>query len=438
MAITFKGGIHPPENKHFAEGKSIEVLPAPEIVYVLLSQHAGAPAKPIVKKGDSVKMFQKIGTADGFISANIHSPVSGTVKKIDEIPHFLGNFSSAIVIENDGLDLCADELEPHGDDWENLSPDQFAKIAAEAGLVGMGGAMFPTNVKLSPPKDKPIDTVILNGAECEPYLTADHRLMLEYSSQIVQGAQMIAYALGAERTIIAIENNKPDAISKMSDAVRGTSIEVIGLKTKYPQGAEKQLIDAITGREVPSGGLPFDVGCYVQNVATAKALRDAVVEGKPLIERIATVAGTMVNEPKNLLVRIGTPVGDLLDASGGAKGEIGKIISGGPMMGLAQWTLDTPVTKGTSGVLFFPPEQAITGEEGSCIFCASCVDICPMRLMPTTIASNAKAQKFVRAQRLGAMDCIECGSCAFVCPANIKLLQYIRWAKAEIRKMTRK
>ena len=437
MSITFRGGIHPAENKHFSEKKPIEKLPAPEIAYVLLSQHIGAPAKPIVKKGDEVKFGQKIGESAGFISANIHSPVSGKVKSIEDIPHFLGGYSTAIIIENDGNDTPADELEKHSG-RKNLPPDQIPKIAAEAGIVGMGGATFPTNVKLSPPKDKKVHTVIINGAECEPYLTADHRLMLEHPDAIVEGAGMIRYALGADRLIIAIEENKPDAVESMRKTVEGKNIEVAVLKTKYPQGAEKQLINALTGLEVPSGGLPFDVGCYVQNVGTAKAIRDAVIDGMPLVERVVTISGLAVKEPKNVLARVGTPLSELLEFAGGASGEIGKVIMGGPMMGLAQWTLDTPVTKGTSGVLFFPPEQAQVGEETHCIFCASCIDVCPMKLMPTSIAHNAKYEKFNIAKRLGALDCIECGSCVYVCPANINLLHYIRWAKAEIRNMSKK
>ena len=437
MSITFKGGIHPAENKHFSEKKPIEKLPAPEIAYVLLSQHIGAPAKPIVKKGDEVKFGQKIGESGGFISANIHSPVSGKVKSIEDIPHFLGGYSTAIIIENDGLDTPADELEKHSD-WKSLSPDQIPKIAAEAGIVGMGGATFPTNVKLSPPKDKKVHTVILNGAECEPYLTADHRLMLEHSDEIVEGAEMIRFALGADRLIIAIEENKPDAIATMRKSVEGKQIEVAVLKTKYPQGAEKQLINALTGLEVPSGGLPFDVGCYVQNVSTAKALRDAVIDGKPLVERVVTVSGLAVDEPKNVLARIGTTLSELLESANGAKGEIGKIVMGGPMMGLDQWTLETPVTKGTSGVLFIPPKQAKVGEETNCILCASCIDVCPMKLMPTSLAQNTKYEKFDMAKKLGVLDCIECGSCVYVCPANINLLHYIRWAKVEIRKMSKK
>ena len=437
MSITFRGGIHPAENKHFSEKKPIEKLPAPEIAYVLLSQHIGAPAKPVVKKGDEVKFGQKIGESAGFISANIHSPVSGKVKSIEDIPHFLGGYSAAIIIENDGNDTPADELEKHSD-WKNLPPDQIPKIAAEAGIVGMGGATFPTNVKLSPPKDKKVHTVIINGAECEPYLTADHRLMLEHPDAIVEGAEMIRYALGADRLIIAIEENKPDAVESMRKTVEGKNIEVAVLKTKYPQGAEKQLINALTGLEVPSGGLPFDVGCYVQNVGTAKAIRDAVIDGMPLVERVVTISGLAVKEPKNVLARVGTPLSELLEFAGGASGEIGKVIMGGPMMGLDQLTLDTPVTKGTSGVLFIPPEQAKVGEENHCILCASCIDVCPMKLMPTSIAHNAKYEKFNIAKRLGALDCIECGSCVYVCPANINLLHYIRWAKAEIRNMSKK
>jgi len=437
MAITFKGGVHPPESKHYTEDKPIERIPAPEVVYVLLSQHIGAPAKPIVKRGDVVKKGQKIAEAAGFVSANIHSPVSGKVKAIDRIPHFLGSHSQAIVIENDGEDTPAEELEPHPD-WQSLSPEEIKNIVAEAGIVGMGGATFPTHVKLSPPKEKPIHTVILNGAECEPYLTADHRLMLENPDEIVEGALIIKHALGAERVIIGIENNKPDAIETMRKAAEGKGIEVAELKTKYPQGAEKQLINALTGLEVPSGGLPFDVGCYVQNVGTAKAIYDAVVKGIPLIERVVTVSGLAVKEPKNLLAPIGTKLSELVDACGGTSGEVGKVIMGGPMMGLAQWTLDTTVTKGTSGLLLFPPEMASVGEETACISCASCVDVCPMRLLPTSIAHNAKYGRFEIAGKLGAMDCIECGSCVFVCPANINLLHYIRWAKLELRKMAKK
>ncbi len=434
MAITFKGGLHPLENKHHSERKSIVVLPVPELVYVHVWQHLGAPAKAIVKKGDEVKYGQKIAEAAGFISANIHSPVSGKVVKIDDIPHPLGDFAPAIVIENDGRDTPAGELTPHTE-WDKLSPGDIVKIVRDSGVVGMGGATFPTNVKLSPPKDKPIHTLIFNGAECEPYLTADHRLMLENATEIVEGVKIIAYTLGVKRTIIAIEDNKPDAVRVMSKAASRSDIEVIAVKTKYPQGAEKQLINALTGLEVPSGGLPFDIGCYVQNVATAMAVRDTVIDGKPLVDRITTVSGSIVIKPQNFNVRVGTPISQLLDAAGGTKVEIGKIIMGGPMMGNAAWTLDIPVSKGTSGVLFFPVEDAQVGRETPCILCSKCIDICPMRLMPTTIASNAQFEKIEEAKKLGALDCIECGSCSYICPANRNLLHYIRWAKSEIRKM---
>ncbi len=437
MAITFKGGIHPLECKHLSESKPIEVLPAPDKVFVLVSQHAGAPAKPLVKKGDDVKLGQKIAEAAGYISANIHSPVSGKVVKIEDVPHFAGGLSSAIIIENDGQDALAEELESHSK-WQELEPSEFAKIASEAGIVGMGGAMFPTAVKLSPPKDKKINIVIINGAECEPYLTADHRLMLEYPERIVEGAEMIKYALGAKRLIIAIERNKPDAIKTMIKSAKDKDIEIAPLKTKYPQGAEKQLIYALTKHTVPSGGLPFDVGCYVQNVGTAMTLRDAVIDGKPLYERVVTVSGPIVNEPKNLLARVGTPFRILLETSGGTNAPIGKVISGGPMMGLTQWSLDTPVTKGTSGLLVLPPEKGKIGFEKPCISCANCVDICPMNLMPTQITSAAKFEKFDIAKKLCALDCIECGSCSYICPSNINLLHYIRWAKWEIRQMQRK
>lgn len=437
MPVTFKGGVHPEKSKHHTEHKPIEKLPAPENVFVLLSQHTGVPAKPIVKKGDAVKMGQKIAEASGFISANLHSPVSGKVAGVVDVPHFSGKFGPAIAIENDGQDTPAQELEPVSN-WQEQPAVFFPNRARDAGIVGMGGAMFPTSVKLSPPQDKVIDSVIINGSECEPYLTADHRLMLEYPRDIIEGAMMIAQALDAQNIFVGIEDNKPDAIETMRKSANGKNIKVVPLKTKYPQGAEKQLIKAIVGREVPSGGLPFDVGCYVQNVGTAKAIRDAVVEGKPLYERVVTVSGRSVREPKNLLVRIGTPVSELLKAAGGPKEEIGKVIIGGPMMGLAQWSFDVPVTKGTSGVLFFPPESARQCEETPCIFCASCVSVCPMRLLPTFIAKAAKNEFFDMASQLGALDCIECGSCAFVCPANISLLHYIRFAKAEMRKTQKK
>ncbi len=383
-------------------------------------------------------MGQKIAKSAGFISCPVHSPISGKVKKLEEHIHPIGALCLAIVIENDGEDTRADELEKH-DDYTSLKPEDFQKIAREAGLVGMGGAAFPTSVKLSPPEDKNIDTVIINGAECEPYLTADHRLMLEYADDIVVGTKMIMQTLEPDRCIIAIEDNKPDAYEKMVAATEGEDkIEVAMLKTKYPQGAEKQLIKTLTGRDVPSGGLPFDIGAYVQNVGTAKALKDAVIDGIPLIERVVTVAGSAVNTPLNLLVRVGTKLSDLLDACDSTEESVGKIIMGGPMMGLAQPTLDMPVLKATSGVLFLTEQEAHLPQERACLSCGRCVVVCPANLMPIRIALYSEHEDFDKAEEEHAMDCIECGSCSYVCPSKRKLVHYIKWAKEEIQKKRRK
>ena len=307
-----------------------------------------------------------------------------------------------------------------------------------AGIAGMGGATFPTSVKLSPPKEHPVDVVILNGAECEPYLTADYRLMLEKPEEVVLGTLMLKKAVGAKEAWIGIELNKPDAIEIMKKFGAKHGVEIAALKTKYPQGAEKQLIDAVKKREVPSGGLPFVSGCLVQNVGTAFALYEAAKLGKPLIERVVTITGTIVNNPANLIAKVGTPYGELVELAGGLKEEAGKVISGGPMMGLAQKTLDVPVTKGTSGILVFPKEMAKKADEVACVSCAMCVDICPMRLLPTTIAQNARIKNWEEADNLGALDCIECGSCSWICPSSRKLLDRIRRAKTEIMAIKRK
>ena len=434
MADTFSGGIHPPEEKRYSSDAPIETLPAPEVAFIPLSQHIGAPAQPTVKKGDRVLMGQTIGEPAGFVSAAIHSSVSGKVKDVALHMHpVTGKPEPTVIIENDGLDERAEELTAHGESWQAVEPDEIRKIAANAGIVGMGGATFPTHVKLSPPKGKIIDTVLLNGAECEPYLTADHRLMLEFPDDIVRGHLLIGKTLGAGRLGICIEKNKPDAIEVLQKRVEGTGIKVHPLAVKYPQGAEKQMIVAVTGREVPSGGLPFDCGCYVQNVGTAKALYDAVSKGVPLIERVVTVSGPILKEPANLMVRVGTRYSELIEACGGAIEDIYKIISGGPMMGLAQFSDEVPVTKGTSGVLLFGAEDVEVRPELACINCAKCVDICPAFLMPTRIAQCAEYENVEMAEKFGALDCIECGSCAFICPSDRKLLHYIRRAKALVR-----
>ncbi len=430
MSKTFIGGVHPPESKEYSEERAIQRLDAPEIAYIPLSQHIGAPAKPVVEKGVRVLLGQTIGEAGGFVSVPVHASVAGKVAKIDLHPHSVtGKLEPTIIIENDGTDERAAELKSYGDNWDNIEPDTIRNIAQAAGLAGMGGATFPTHVKLSPPPNKQIDTVFLNGAECEPFLTADHRLMLEYPDDILNGLRLIAKTLDAKRLVVCIEMNKPDAIELMSDKVRGTEIEVIPLKVKYPQGAEKQMIYAVTGREVPSGGLPFDVGCLVQNVGTAKALFDAVANGIPLYQRVVTVSGPIVKNPSNLMARIGTPYKTLIDACGGATEEVYKIISGGPMMGIAQFTDEVAIIKGTSGIVLFGADDAHSREELPCINCAKCVDVCPAFLMPTRIAACAEYGNIEMADKLGALDCIECGSCAFICPSDRKLLHYIRWAK---------
>jgi len=434
MAKTFPGGIHPPESKEYSEGRPIEILAPPEIAIIPVSQHIGAPSEPIVKKGDRVLMGQKIAEAKGFVSVPQHSSVAGTVTKIGLHPHQVtGKPELHVFIENDGSDEIASEIEPAGEKWLDTDPKRIVEIAREAGLAGMGGATFPTHVKLSPPPGKKIDTVLLNGAECEPYLTADHRLMLEFPDDILNGLKLIGKVLDAEHLGVCIEMNKPDAIDTMSKKAEGSDIEIHPLVVKYPQGAEKQMIFAVNGREVPSGGLPFDCGSFVQNVGTAKALYDAVSRGIPLYERVVTVSGPIVKIPSNFMVRIGTPFSNLIDAAGGATGEIGKLISGGPMMGLAQSTDEVVVIKGTSGILLFDPDDAHSRPELPCINCAKCVDICPSYLMPTRIAMCGEYNNAEMAQHLGALDCIECGSCAFICPSDRSLLHYIRVAKKAVQ-----
>lgn len=429
MLKTFKGGIHPPYNKEMTKQKPVEKAKLPAKVVIPLSQHVGAPCEPIVKVGDMVKVGQKIGEAKAFVSAPVHSSVSGKVVAVEPRLHASGAYVMSVVIESDGLDEIYEGVKPPKP-LEELSPDEIKNLIREAGIVGMGGAGFPTQVKLSPPADKKIDTVIVNGAECEPYLTADHRLMVERPEDVVLGLRAIMKATGVSKAYIGIEDNKPDALEAMKAAVKGLSgIEVVPLATKYPQGGEKQLINAITGREVPSGGLPMDVGVIVDNAGTCAAIANVLKTGMPLVERITTVTGSGVKEPKNLLVRIGTPVGELIEQCGGFAGEPGKVIMGGPMMGLSQSSLEVPVMKGTSGVLVLQKSEVKAVESMPCIRCARCVDACPIRLLPTHIAKLAERGRWADAERYHALDCIECGCCAYVCPAHIPLTQLIRLAK---------
>jgi electron transport complex protein RnfC len=435
---TFKGGVHPPHYKEATEHREIEKARLPQRVIIPLQQHIGAPCELIVKVGDKVKVGQKIGEGKAFVSAPVHASISGEVVSIETLPHPVGGKVLSVVIQSDGLDEVDNNIKPFGS-IESLSPEELKKIIREAGIVGMGGAAFPTQVKLSPPPEKTIDTVIINGAECEPYLTADHRIMLERTEDVVFGIKVVMRAVGVSSVYIGIEDNKPDAIKKLEEAVSGEeNIKVIPLRAKYPQGGEKQLIYAITGREVPSGGLPMEVGVIVQNVGTVTAIARAVKTGMPLIERVVTVTGSGVKKPKNLLARIGTPFKDLIEECGGFNGTPGKVIMGGPMMGIAQTSLEVPVIKGTSGILVLTKEEAKRYEPGPCIKCARCVDICPINLLPTRISHFSQMGMWDEAEEYNALDCIECGSCSYICPSKIPLVQRIRIAKGEILARKRK
>ena len=436
-AVTFKGGVHPPDGKEKTKGLAIETVAPPAEIVLPLSQHIGAPAKPCVEVGDEVKMGQIIADAGGFVSARIHASVSGKVAKIENRPGANGLEVPSIVIENDGEDNAVD-MAGAGDGWESSDADALKKCVQDAGLVGMGGATFPTHVKLSPPPDKKIDTIILNGAECEPMLTADHRLMLESPESVIDGLRIAMKILGAKQGLIGIENNKPDAIEVMTKAASGRGVTVTPLTVKYPQGAEKQLIDACLDRQVPSGGLPMDVGVLVQNVGTAAAMADAVIRGRPLIDRIVTVSGSAIETGGNFRARLGTPISVLIEAAGGVSGRLSKLIAGGPMMGFAQHSDAISVTKGTSGILLFGEADVDRRPPEPCIRCGRCIRACPMRICPTEIAAFGRAGMVEEAAGADAMDCIECGSCAFGCPARIPLVQEIRLAKTLILKAKRK
>lgn len=430
---TFKGGIHPPDKKTLAANNPITEAKSPKIIVVPLSQHAGAPCKPVVTIGQEVKKGEMIGEPGGFVSAPVHSSVSGKVIAISEFPNAMGRMVNSIVIEND----LREEWTALKDapDYMNLPVEELKEKIKAAGIVGLGGAAFPTAVKLSPPKEKPIDVVIINGAECEPYLTADYRLMIEKPKEIIEGLKILMKVLGVTKGYIGIENNKPDAVSKMSEAAKGEAgIEVMALEVKYPQGAEKMLIKAVAGREVPARGLPMDVGAVVQNVGTALAVYEAARYGKPLIERVVTVTGEGIKEPKNLMARVGTKISELIDECGGFKDDVAKVVAGGPMMGFALSSLDVPVTKGTSGVLVLPEEGVVHAEDyGPCIRCGRCIDICAMGLMPSMLSILSEKGMYEEAKEYNLFDCFECGSCAFVCPSKRPIVQLVRLAKSMVK-----
>ena len=426
-ARTFRGGTHPPGNKGLSSGKSIRKIPAPDIVRIPLCQHLGAPSKPVVSKGDTVIRGQEIGAQNGFISLPTHSSVNGTVTGIEEYPMPHRRSGPVVVIETESEE--GGQIFEKWDDYHDHSPAEIIERVKQAGISGMGGACFPTYVKLSPPPDKKIDTLLINGVECEPYLTADERLMLERPDDIILGMEILAYTLGVQRCVIGIEINKPDAI----DVMEKKGVTVLPLKVKYPQGAEKQLIDAATGREVPAGGLPLDIGVVVQNVATAAAVANAVRDGEPSIRRIITVTGKGVSSPCNYDACVGTLFADLIEESGGYTGDVERLISGGPMMGIALYTDGVPVTKGTSGVLALSPQEVRDITEGPCIRCGKCVDVCPLKLVPSMIATAAENRRWQMAKEYGALNCMACGTCSYVCPAGRYLVHYIKNAQDAIR-----
>jgi len=430
-AKTFPGGVHPPILKSLSLSKPTKIVDPPKKVYLPLSQHTGAPCKPRVSVGEYVRRGQLIASADAFITSPIHASISGIVKEIQKFPHPILGEWEAIAIEADGKDIADEKLEI-SNNVDSLTPEEMLGIIKRCGIVGLGGAAFPTHVKLTPPLGKSIDTVLLNGVECEPYLTCDHRLMLEEPEKIVKGLDIIVKILNAKASYIGIEDNKPDAILSVKRALNGSKAQIVSLRTKYPQGGEKQLIKAVLGREVPPGKLPLDVGCVVSNVGTAYAVYEAIYENKPLYERRVTVSGSCINNPQNLLVRVGTLLSDLTQLCGGFKTDIGKVIVGGPMMGVAQYTLDVPILKGTSGVLLLSKKDGEVFDEAPCIKCGRCLDVCPVNLMPTRIYQFVKQKKYGLSQ-LNCEDCMECGACSYECPSNIQLLQYMKLAKAMIK-----
>jgi electron transport complex protein RnfC len=425
----FKGGVHPDDSKALSASKPVQTAPLLEKYTVIVHQNIGAPPEIIVKKGDLVKKGQLIAKATGFVSVPLHAPTSGTVTAIEKCPGPACVSVPSIEITADGKDEWGSPFEPIAD-WQNTDPAVLKQRVVDAGIVGMGGAGFPAHVKLSP--TKPVDTLILNGAECEPYLTTDHRLMLEQTEDVLLGAAILARILGLKTAVIGVEENKPDAISKLKAFASNYNVKVQELRVNYPQGAEKQLIYALTGREVPIGGLPMDVGCVVQNVASAVAVVEAVIKGQPSIERITTVTGEPLVNPGNWRFRLGTPISKAIELAGGVKVQPAKLLLGGPMMGFAMNSLDVTVMKNTSGILLIPVEQISQYTSEPCIRCGRCVECCPMGILPATISQAVENERFDWAEQLNVTACIECGSCSYICPSHRPLNQQFKRAKAEI------
>lgn len=440
MLKTFpKGGIHPPENK-LTSSKPIKRLPVPKVVYVPISQHIGIPAEIVVERKDKVEIGQVIAKSGGFVSSNIHTPVAGTVTKLDKIIDTRGYKKQCIVIRTDAKNESNfQDIEYPLKKEITLEAGEILQHISDLGIVGLGGATFPSHVKLKVKKDQKLDCLIVNGVECEPYLTADHRLMLEKAEEILVGVRILMHALHVKRAIIGIENNKKDAIEIFKKLTsEGSGIRIAALQVKYPQGGEKQLVRALLKREVPKNGLPLDVGVVVHNVGTVFAIYQAVQHNRPLMERVVTVTGKKLEHPSNFWVKIGTPVSDLIDAVGGLPEDTRKIVSGGPMMGKALKNTDVPITKGTSGILIISEEEADRGEPKNCIRCGECVDVCPMGLEPHLLMNLSEKGMYKKAGQEDILTCIECGSCSYVCPSHRPLLDYIRFGKSIVKQLETK
>ena len=432
---TFRGGIHPEnDGKYLSRNAPIRTAPLFEYYYIAIQQNIGVAPKWIVNIGDTVKKGQKIAEANGFVSAPLHAPTSGIVEKFDRIPDATGVSVECLVLKSDMLDEPCTFLQKLN--WKECAPAILKERIAECGIVGMGGAAFPSAVKLTIPEGKKVTDLIINGAECEPYLTADHRLMLEYPEKVLIGAAIMGRILNISNIHIGVEINKLDAIETLQEHNKPYDINISGLKVQYPQGAEKQLIYALTKRKVPTGCLPADAGAVVQNVATAVAIAEAVTEGKPLFERVTTVTGEAVKTPGNWKLRIGTPLVKALELADGITEEPGKIILGGPMMGFARKSLAGAIQKNSGGLLLLPPSKIVQYCSSPCIRCGKCLQVCPMTLNPSYIGTVIENEKFDLAKNSNVMDCIECGTCAYICPAHRPLVQHIRRAKAEIRSKT--
>ena len=436
MRSKFFGGVHPAERKELSAGSTPTPAPAPAQVIIPMAQHIGATCTPLVKVGDTVAMGQKIGDGPG-LCVPVHASVSGKVVAVEPRPHVTGREVLSVVIENDYLDTPARELSPHPNP-DSVTAEEIVSIIREAGIVGMGGATFPTDVKANTGIGK-VDTLIANACECEPYVTADDALLCTHAENVLLGMELMRRVLEPRRTVLGIEDNKPEAIAKLKALMpKHPEIELAVLPTRYPQGAEKQLIQTITGREVPGGQLPASVGCAVFNVATCASVYEAVYKGRPITRRIVTITGEGIKTPMNLIVRVGTPFENVVAAAGGLSDDIWKVISGGPMMGVAQKNLDAPVIKGTTGILCLTHKQNAEVEHPTCIRCARCVAACPMKLQPLYLYRYEKKGDLKQLQKLNAMDCIECGCCAHLCPGKLPLVETIRSAKKQLKEASAK